>query len=251
MKIDLQIDSAPLVLRLENGQRRLAYAVVNAINNTAKRIQAVERRRVEEEFTVRKKDFIQRQAAVIKPFANVKQGRPYAEIGVGQKPRLLLSAFERGAERKPFTQGARRVAEPVVGGPARPQFLAQITPELRASRLRFDRTKTGRRRAGVTRTKTYLVPEVGIYQRISPTATRLVYFFSKGKKIKPRLHFVEQSYSSDPTNWWLPNRACTAAMIRSAGFEILDHPEEEVFICRRQPLSQGSQAVYPKGGPHD
>ncbi|PIV81181.1 hypothetical protein COW53_05735 [bacterium CG17_big_fil_post_rev_8_21_14_2_50_64_8] len=44
MRIDLQIDSAPLVLRLQNGQRRLAYAVVNAINNTAKRIQAVERR---------------------------------------------------------------------------------------------------------------------------------------------------------------------------------------------------------------
>jgi hypothetical protein len=40
MRIDLQIDSTELVLRLENGQRRLAYAVVNAINNTAKRIQA-------------------------------------------------------------------------------------------------------------------------------------------------------------------------------------------------------------------
>jgi tRNA (mo5U34)-methyltransferase len=65
----------------------------------------------------------------------------------------------------------------------------------------------------------------------------------------PRLHFVEQRYSGDPTNWWLPNRACTEAMLRSAGFEILDHPEEEVFVCRRQPLPQGSQAVYPKRGP--
>lgn len=191
MKIDLQIDSAPLVLRLENGQRRLAYAVVNAINSTAKRIQAVERRRVEEEFTVRKKDFIQRQAAVIKPFANVQQDRAYAEIGVGQKPRLLLSAFERGAERKPFTPAARRVAEPVVGGPARPQFAAQVTPELRVGRLRFDRTKTGRRRVGVTRTKTYLVPEVGIFQRTGPTTTRLVYAFARGKKLTPRLRFVE------------------------------------------------------------
>ena len=54
MKIDLKIDSAQLVLRLRNGQRRLAYAAVNAVNNTAKRIQAAERRRVEEEFTVRK-----------------------------------------------------------------------------------------------------------------------------------------------------------------------------------------------------
>jgi hypothetical protein len=190
MRIDLQIDSTALVLRLQNGQRRLAYAVVNAINNTAKRIQDAERRRVEQVFTVRKKDFMRREAAVIKPFANVRAARPYAEIAVGQKPRLLLSLFERGGERKPFTPSARSVAEPVVGGPARPQFSEQVTPELRMGRLRFDRTKTGRRRAGVTKTSTYLVPKVGIFQRISKEATHVVYLFTRGKKIKPRLHFV-------------------------------------------------------------
>ena len=200
MRIDLQIDSAPLVLRLQNGQRRLAYAVVNAINKTAKRIQAVERRHIEQEFTVRKKEFISRQAAVIKPFASVKQGRPYAEIGVGQKPRLLLSAFERGAERKPFTANARRVAEPVVGGPARPQFASAVTPELRAGRLRFDLTKTGRRRAGAVRTKTYLVPDVGIFQRTGPKTTRLVYAFTRGKKLEPRLRFVETAKRE--ADWW-------------------------------------------------
>jgi hypothetical protein len=191
VKVDLTIDSAQMILRLKDGERRLAYAVVNAINNTAKRIQDAERRRVEQVFTVRKKDFMRREAAVIKPFANVRQGRAYAEIAVGQKPRLLLSAFERGAERKPFTSAARSVAEPVVGGPARPQFAEQVTPDLRMGRLRFDRTKTGRRRAGVTKTSTYLVPKVGIFQRVSKDATRIVYFFTRGKKIKPRLEFVE------------------------------------------------------------
>ncbi|MDH4038444.1 MAG: hypothetical protein OEV86_13295 [Candidatus Krumholzibacteria bacterium] len=191
MKINLQIDSAQLVLRLQSGQRRLAYAVVNAINNTAKRIQDVERRRVEEEFTIRKKDFIRREVAIIKPFASVRQGRAHAEIAVGQKPRLLLSAFERGAERKPFTPSARQVAEPVGGGPARPRFSAAVTPELRVGKLRFDRTKTGRRRVGVTRTKTYLVPKVGIFQRIGKATTRAVYLFTRGKKLVPRLHFVE------------------------------------------------------------
>ncbi|MEW6158161.1 MAG: TIGR04290 family methyltransferase, partial [Verrucomicrobiota bacterium] len=24
----------------------------------------------------------------------------------------------------------------------------------------------------------------------------------------PRLHFIEKRYCSDPTNWWIPNRAC-------------------------------------------
>jgi tRNA (mo5U34)-methyltransferase len=48
----------------------------------------------------------------------------------------------------------------------------------------------------------------------------------------PVMHFVEHCYSHDPTNWWIPNRACTEAMLRSAGFAIMDHPEEEVYICK-------------------
>jgi tRNA (mo5U34)-methyltransferase len=49
----------------------------------------------------------------------------------------------------------------------------------------------------------------------------------------PRLHFVEQRYAQDPTNWWIPNAPCTAAMLRSAGFAILEQPEPEVWLCRR------------------
>ena len=61
----------------------------------------------------------------------------------------------------------------------------------------------------------------------------------------PRLHFLEQAYAGDSTNWWVPNRACSEALLRSAGFEIIGHPEEEVFICRRRELPDRSQAVYP------
>ena len=53
----------------------------------------------------------------------------------------------------------------------------------------------------------------------------------------PRLYFVEQRFANDPTNWWIPNQACFEAMLRSAGFAILDQPEHEVFICRRTELS--------------
>jgi tRNA (mo5U34)-methyltransferase len=48
------------------------------------------------------------------------------------------------------------------------------------------------------------------------------------------MHFVEYNYSGDPTNWWIPNLACAEAMVRSAGFEIVAHPEVEVFVCRRR-----------------
>lgn len=61
----------------------------------------------------------------------------------------------------------------------------------------------------------------------------------------PRLHFVERRYSGDPTNWWIPNRACAEAMIRSAGFEITDHPEEEVYICRKRPAAVAPSVLHP------
>jgi tRNA (mo5U34)-methyltransferase len=48
----------------------------------------------------------------------------------------------------------------------------------------------------------------------------------------PKLHFIERSYASDQTNWWVPNMACAQAMLRTAGFVILEHPVPEVFVCR-------------------
>jgi tRNA (mo5U34)-methyltransferase len=65
----------------------------------------------------------------------------------------------------------------------------------------------------------------------------------------PKLHFIERRYSGDDTNWWVPNRACTMAMLRSAGFVIDSNPEEEVFVCRPDPASGASGAVYPAAPP--
>jgi tRNA (mo5U34)-methyltransferase len=64
----------------------------------------------------------------------------------------------------------------------------------------------------------------------------------------PKMHFIEHRYSHDETNWWVPNRACVEAMLRSAGFRVEAHPEEEVYLCRWQPIetpSDGSHCVYP------
>lgn len=49
----------------------------------------------------------------------------------------------------------------------------------------------------------------------------------------PLMYFVERRYANDPTNWWIPNRACVEGMLRSAGFAIEAHPEDEVYLCRR------------------
>ena len=65
----------------------------------------------------------------------------------------------------------------------------------------------------------------------------------------PKLHFVEHKFSGDETNWWIPNRACVEAMLRSCGFRIEQQAEEEVYICRRSELPaavDGPRAVYPQ-----
>ena len=65
----------------------------------------------------------------------------------------------------------------------------------------------------------------------------------------PKMHFVERRYAADPTNWWVPNAPCAEAMLRSAGFEILEHPEQEVYLCRAAELPDGEpRAVYPVRG---
>ena len=64
----------------------------------------------------------------------------------------------------------------------------------------------------------------------------------------PASYFIEKRYSKDPTNWWIPNRACAEAMLRSAGFIINNHPEDEVYICKPDPKWAAGGAVYPARG---
>ncbi|HEX6806041.1 MAG TPA: TIGR04290 family methyltransferase [Terriglobales bacterium] len=47
----------------------------------------------------------------------------------------------------------------------------------------------------------------------------------------PAMYFIEKSYSHDPTNWWIPNRAAVEAMLRSSGLTLESHPEPETWVC--------------------
>lgn len=62
----------------------------------------------------------------------------------------------------------------------------------------------------------------------------------------PLMYFVEKRYAHDPTNWWIPNQAAAEAMLRSSGFQIIAHPEQEVYLCRSAALPDDMpRAVYP------
>lgn len=49
----------------------------------------------------------------------------------------------------------------------------------------------------------------------------------------PKMAFVEKQMAGDPTNWWAANHVGVEALLRSAGFEVLEHPAHEVYLCRR------------------
>ncbi len=66
----------------------------------------------------------------------------------------------------------------------------------------------------------------------------------------PRMHFIERSYAGDPTNAWIPNLAGAEAMLRSAGMEIVGHPEQETWLCAPRDVRRGgaSRQQYELSG---
>jgi tRNA (mo5U34)-methyltransferase len=70
----------------------------------------------------------------------------------------------------------------------------------------------------------------------------------------PKMHFIEHEYAHDWTNWWVPNRACAEAMLRSSGFRIEQAivDEDGVYICRRTEMPYAGYGnvgpVYPARG---
>ena len=192
MQIDVDFDFSRLDDKSDKARKNIAFSTAQGINATAIRIQRAVRANVLKRFTVRMPKFIGRQAAVIRPFAKVKANRPFAEIAVGQKKRLLLSQFEKGGTKEPVK--GKRVAVPITGSPARPSFRQPVPKELRFTKLRFKRQrgKKGKKRfKGANRT--FLVPEVGVFQRTGQGKrdSVLLYTFTRRPKLQSRLNFVK------------------------------------------------------------
>jgi tRNA (mo5U34)-methyltransferase len=48
----------------------------------------------------------------------------------------------------------------------------------------------------------------------------------------PKLALIEHRLAGDPTNWWAPNAAAVAAMLRIAGLEPISRPGHELWLAR-------------------
>ena len=61
----------------------------------------------------------------------------------------------------------------------------------------------------------------------------------------PQMHFIEHHYSGDCTNWWIPNRACVEAMLRSSGFDITGSSRRRSLYLQeaREPLARRLRLV--------
>jgi hypothetical protein len=226
MQINASVDITGLAAKMKRGEKNLLYSTVQGINDTALKIQEAERQRVARQFKIRKPGFIFQQAAIIKPFASVKSGLIYAEIAVGQKNKLLLSQFEKGGERLPFTPGAKSVAVPITGSAARENFAQSVNPKMFIRALNLKKTTTKPRLKGFKKNgqfiptggfiegtggkaqikgkqRTFMLKRTGqafqggIFMRIGPEKDdiRLIYSFKMFPRLKPILGFIDTARS--------------------------------------------------------
>jgi hypothetical protein len=181
MNIKVDIDMDQVVKLTATVLRQLPYAANNAITRTAKEAVDAGQKEIAADLQIRKRFILNR----IKILQYSKVGNLTAIIGIDNKVQgapLLLGFLEEGGTKEP-TRGPD-IAIPLTGEAARPTFSSAVTTALRYTNLRFDNRK-GRK-------KTFLIPNVGIFQRIaagnSPDATVLIYSFQPSAKLPQHIH---------------------------------------------------------------
>jgi hypothetical protein len=213
--IDVRINTNQAVAFLQLGGNRLKYGLANAVNSTMKQAQRDVVAHARRTMTIRKSEFTTRQLAIIKPFASAPQGRYYATMAVGQRPRLLLTALEAGGPRPSATPG-KAAAVAITGEIARPTFqTAQTFPAL-IQRLGLKRRTpvAGRRPRRPRRRKARLTEQEiligaqrtfetkkGVFRRESPSAVHAVYLFIRGAQLPATLHFMDTARATIARRW--------------------------------------------------
>jgi hypothetical protein len=190
MKIDIKIDTKELEAKTLREAKRLAYSAVQGLNKTATDIQTAQRVNLDRKFTIRKAGFMYRLIKVA--FASVGKEVPFAEVYVDPtKTRVLLGLFEDGGTRD--AAKGQNVAVPITGEAARPSFGSLVIDAFTFTKLRF-KPRDGSH-GGQTvyegKQNTFLIPGVGVFQRIGQKATQLIYAFKRPMKMDKRLGFTD------------------------------------------------------------
>lgn len=243
--VNLKVDTAPLFQRFEHPERKLGFAIVQSLNRLGEIVQGAEIEHEGAVLTIRKPTLFfgssGRPGGVGAKLFRATNAKPYTDIVVedklasGSHGPTFLSVFESGGLRRPTKPGATTVAEPVIGGPARPSFAQPVPTPFYIQNLRLVatrqgkalRTKSGklRRRRGAvlfsaavagTGTvqikgthRTFLLerarnlPHGAVFQRYGPARgdVKLVYAFDPPPQLDARLRFVETALPVI-AEWW-------------------------------------------------
>ncbi|MFZ1005266.1 MAG: hypothetical protein WAN65_00410 [Candidatus Sulfotelmatobacter sp.] len=181
MNIKVDVDTDDVVRLTAAVLRQLPYATNNAITRTAKEAVDAGQKEVAADLQLRKKFLLNR----IRILQYSKVGNLTAVIGVDSKVQgapLILGFLEDGGTKEP-SRGPD-IAIPLTGEAARPSFPESVLTSLRYTNLRFQNRK-GRK-------KTFLIPNVGIFQRVaagdSPDSTLLIYSFKPEATLRQHTH---------------------------------------------------------------
>jgi hypothetical protein len=190
MKLNVTIDTRNLEAKTLREAKRLAYSMTKALNNTALAVQNAQRQNIHKKFTVRNAPFMDRLVKIT--FASVKGDRAYAEVYIDPtKKRVVLQLFQDGGLKEPAV--GSNVAVPITGEAARPSFNQPVVTAFTFQQLHFKRSGVKRGTGTVLEgnENTFLIPGVGVFERISKSATELIYAFKKPMRMDKRLDFYE------------------------------------------------------------
>lgn len=181
MKISVDVDVEQVVKLTAAVLRQLPFATNNAITRTAKEAVDAGQKEVAADLQIRKRFILNR----IKILQYSRVSNLTAIIGVDTKIQgapLLLGFLEEGGVKAP--NAGQGIAIPLTGEAARPSFPESVTTALRYTNLRFDNRK-GRK-------KTFVIPNVGVFQRVGAGeqegSTVLIYSFKASAKIPVHIH---------------------------------------------------------------
>jgi len=156
MDIKVKVDVESVVKLTAAVVRQIPYAANSAITRTAKEAVDAGKKALAHELTIRKQFILNR----IKILQYSKVGNLTAIIGVDtnvQGAPLLLGFLEEGGTKEPLA--GEGIAVPLTGEAARPTFSQSVPTAFRYTNLRFIGNKGQK--------NTFIIPNVGVFQRIA------------------------------------------------------------------------------------
>jgi len=188
--INLSIEIKPKPRLTKQAAKQMPFALSLAIRSTAEDARKAEYTRMGRVFTVRRPRWVFKSIKH-KPQASKRQGADmHSKLAIdppgGLKRADILAKFERGGQKT-----ARQAPMLSVPIEARRAKSGIITRANRPEALGFPKGRRSTRQKG--RKRTYLVPRVGIFQRVGKgkrARSRLLYHFERSVPIPKTLGFV-------------------------------------------------------------